>query len=54
MLLLRRRRKRKLNNIPRTRDREIPKQARRFKLIEDESAEIGNVSERFKFYVDVH
>ena len=48
------RRKRKLNNLPRRCDRETQKQARRFKLIEDEGAEIGNVSQRFKFYVDVH
>ena len=41
------RRKRKLRNIGRTRDREIQKQAQRFKLIEDESSQIGNVSKRF-------
>ena len=41
------RRKRKLRNITRTRDREIQNQARRFKLIEDESSQIGNVSPCF-------
>ena len=49
------RRKRKLRNITRTRDREIQNQARRFKLIEDESSQIGNVFHALLFcYFDAH